>query len=203
MTVADTNVRPAWRSPAASARGPRRLGLARLLLEQLGRLLRKLDLTFLLLLAVAPTPACILPVGPEWRDPVGTTNAPPQILDPDPDWGVDSTATPNTPKTFRIFVTDVNLTDSLHIQWIVDGKRVFTPRPDIEAPTNGTPLRELIEKTVSCNDIFDTTLTRHTVLAVVADRQLDLNAPDLFAVMDPAGQIAIIPWKLDLTCPPQ
>ena len=89
MTVADTNVRPAGRSPAASARETRRFGLARLLLKQLGRLLRKLDLTFLLLLAVAPTPACIIPVGPEWQDPLGTPNAPPRILDPDPYWGAE------------------------------------------------------------------------------------------------------------------
>jgi hypothetical protein len=201
MTVADTNVRPAWRSPAVSARGTRRFGLARLLLQELGRLLRKLDLTVLLLLAVAPTPACILPVGPEWQNPVGTPNAPPQILDPDPDWGDDASATQITPKTFKIFVTDVNVADSLHIQWIVNGRRVFTPRPTIDA--TGAQVRELVEKTVSCNDIFDTTLTRHTVLAVVADRELDLNVPDLFAVKDPAGEIAIAPWKLDLTCPSQ
>jgi hypothetical protein len=87
MTVADTNVRPAWRSPAANARGTRRSGLARLLLKPSGRLLRKLDLTFLLLLAVAPTPACILPVGPDWQDPLAVPNSPPKILDPEPFWG--------------------------------------------------------------------------------------------------------------------
>src|SRR6188474_351776 len=137
MTVADINVRPGWRSPAASARGTRRWGLARLLLKQLGRLLRKLDLTFLLLLAVAPTPACIIPVGPDWRDPYGAPNAPPQIfvLSPAPDT-VAVTATPTNPFVFRIVVTDVNVTDSLEIKWLIDGDD--TPHPTPKVPANGT-----------------------------------------------------------------
>jgi len=113
MTVADTNVRPAWRSPAVSARGTRRFGLARLLLKDFGRLLRKLDLTFLVLLAVAPTPACIIPVGPDWRDPFGAPNAEPQILNPDPFPGSEVTGMTGDPRTFTVFVTDPNIEDTL------------------------------------------------------------------------------------------
>src|SRR5262245_26964244 len=89
MTVADTNVRPAWRPPATSAHGARPFRLARLVLEFL---LQKLDRKAALLsslLAASLMPACVIPVGPDWQDPIGVPNAPPEILDPDPDWGAD------------------------------------------------------------------------------------------------------------------
>ena len=199
MTVADTNVRPAWRSPAGNARGTRRSGLARLLLKQLGRLLRKLDLTFLLLFAVASTPACVLPVGPEWQDPLGSPNAPPQIfvLNPDPDT-VEVSATPTLPFPFRIIVTDVNVTDSLEIKWLIDGRD--TPHPTDHVPANGTQQRTLSEKTVHCaTDIDDKSLTSHLVKAMVADRAFveGSNPP----IVSNSGLSVDHKWILNMTCP--
>jgi len=197
MTVADTNVRPAWRSPARIARGTRRFGLARLLLNQFGRLLRKLDLTFLLLLVVLLTPACVIPVGPEWRDPYGTPNAPPQILvlNPEPDT-VEVSATPSVPFSFRIIVTDVNVTDPLEIKWFIDGDD--TPHQTPHTPANGTQQRVLSEKTVNCGDIDDKSLTSHLVKAVVADREFveGSNPP----VVSKSGLSTDIKWILNMTC---
>jgi hypothetical protein len=199
MTVADTNVRPAWRPPAVSARGTRRFGLARLLLKRLGGLLRKLDLKFLLLLAVAPTPACIIPVGPEWQDPLGSPNAPPQIfvLNPEPDT-VAVTATPTNPFNFRIVVTDVNVTDSLEIKWLIDGDD--TPHATPKVPANGTQQRTLSEKTVNCaSDIDDKSLPSHLVKAVVADRGfVEGSKPP---IVSNSGLSTDIKWILNMTCP--
>jgi len=198
MTVADTNVRPAWRSPAVNARGTRRFGLARLLLKQLGRLLRKLDLTFLLLLAVVPTPACIIPVGPDWRDPFGTPNAPPQILDPSPELGPPVTVVLPSQQTFRIFVTDVN-GDDLEIKWFVDG--VDRPHNKPLVAQNGIPQRTLCEKTVTCADIPLETrgLPSHLVKAAVADESFDLNDP--MKVTNDGLSVAVF-WTLNMACPP-
>ena len=68
MTVADTNVRPAWRGNATTARRTGGSLLACLLLyfrKHLTKLDRK---PLLLLLAASLTPACIIPVGPEDLD---------------------------------------------------------------------------------------------------------------------------------------
>jgi len=199
MTVADTNVRAAGRSPAVNARGTRRFGLARLLLKKLGRLVRKLDLTLLLLFAVASTPACILPVGPEWQEPFGSPNAPPQIfvLNPEPDT-VEVSATPTLPFSFRIIVTDVNVTDSLEIRWFIDGDDTPHGLPKVLA--NGTQQRTLSEKTVHCaTDVHDKSLTSHLVKAVVADRAFveGSNPPSV----SNSGLSIDIKWILNMTCP--
>jgi hypothetical protein len=195
MTVADTNVRAGWWSPPVNARGTRCSGLARLVLQEIGRLLRKLDLTFLLLLAVAPTPACVLPIGPEWQDPLGSPNAPPQILDPVPEHGAAVTVTTN-PQTFRIFVTDVN-GQQLWINWFVD--KVDRPHNTPFVKQNGTPLRTLSEKTVTCADIpLDKRgLPSHAVEAVVADEEFDPNDP--FIVTN-GGLSDEVFWTLNMTC---
>ena len=69
MAVADTNVRPRRQAPVVTARGVRGSGLARLLLQLLELL--QLDRKLFLLLAASLTPACIIPVGPNWQDPPG------------------------------------------------------------------------------------------------------------------------------------
>jgi hypothetical protein len=196
MTVADTNVRPAWRSPATSARGTRRWGLARLLLKPLGRLLRKLDLTFLVLLAVAPTPACIIPVGPDWRDPFGTPNAPPQILDPFPELGPPVTVMLPYQQMFRIFVTDVN-GDNLEIKWFVDGFDRPNSKPLVDQ--NGIPQRTLCEKTVTCADIAPELkgLPSHLVRAAVADERFDINDP---LKVTKGGLSVEVFWTLIMAC---
>lgn len=197
MTVADTNVRPAWRSPARSAHRTRRFGLARLLLNQFGRLLRKLDLTFLLLLVVLPTPACILPVGPEWQDPLGAPNAPPQILDPDPDWGEEAIALLNSPKDFKFFATDVNVVDKLYVKWIVNDTALFSNDSGIDR----SGPRTLVERPIGCNDIQPQhkSQSQHSVFGVLADRPFVLGAADPRTVESP-GHYDLVPWTLNLTC---
>lgn len=195
MTVADTNVRPAWRSPAANARETRRFGLARLLLKELGRLLRKLDLTFLLLLAVVPTPACVIPVGPEWQDPVGAPNAQPRILNPVPYWGADVFAYPSMPQHFVFFVTDDNVGQRLEIWGFVDGHRLID-----DSAVAGVPHR--VEKTVVCLDL-DPSLDRHKIIVGVTDSVfLDTNDPDDLLRTKNNDEPAIITWQLTMTCQP-
>jgi hypothetical protein len=193
MTVADTNVRPAWRSPAANARGTRRFGLARLLLEQLGRLLRKLDLTFLVLFAVAPTPACILPIGPEWQDPVGNPNAKPRILNPDPFWGAEVTGVPNDPPNFEFYVIDANGED-LDIQGFVDGPNRF-----LDTTAGNTRVPQRIAKTIVCADL-DRTLVRHNIIVGVTDSLFVVDGSDNVLRTKDNEEPAIVTWQLTMTC---
>src|SRR5262252_2775356 len=113
-TRPDSNVRPARRLAAQSARATGRYALARLLLGISAKLL-------LLSAVTSSMPACIIPVGPQWQDPDGVPNAPPEFLSwtPSPD-KIQST-TFSAPLTFTAVATDVNVADSLYTLWKVDG----------------------------------------------------------------------------------
>ena len=177
-------------------------GLARLLLTPLGRLLRKLDLTFLLLLAVAPTPACILPVGPEWQDPLGSPNAKPEILDPDPFWGDEVSHSPIDPFDFRFFVTDANVEDPLTVQGWVDDKRHRFFETTIPGGSGGTRVPALIKKTIVCNDI-DAAFPSHKVLVAVTDRDFVNDGTANILAVTSNGKTDQITWTLNMTCPAQ
>ena len=150
-----------------------------------------------MLLAVSPTPACILPVGPEWQDPLGAPNAPPQILDPDPDWGEEATASLSVPKRFRFFATDVNVGDKLFVKWVVNDNALFLN--DSEIVRSGP--RTLVEKTIGCNDIQPQhkSQSQHSVFGVLADRKFDENAAIRVPSRAPASP-SIVPWTLNITC---
>ena len=111
MTAADTNVRPAWRGNATTARRTGGSLLACLLLyfrKHLTKLDRK---PLLLLLAASLTPACIIPVGPEFQDPPGVANSPPYAISPDPPAG---TVTANPTVVFSVTPVDADLLKDVH-----------------------------------------------------------------------------------------
>jgi hypothetical protein len=164
----------------------------------LGRLLRKLDLTFLLLLAVVPTPACVIPVGPEWQNPLGTQNAPPQILDPDPEWGEEVSASLISPGDFKFFVTDVDAVDPLFVKWIVNDRALFSNKSEIRR----TGARTLVERSIGCGDIdiADKSKSKHSVWGVLADREFVTPSDNPLAVTTP-GHYVLASWTLNLTCP--
>src|SRR4051812_231870 len=117
MAAADTNVRPTLRLPAATARGARRSVLARLLLLLLDlfgplQLYRKL----LLFLAVPLMPACIIPVGPEFKDPDDAPNAPPFVVSISPASGMKVVGSATGKDIFRITASDSDATDPLYVK---------------------------------------------------------------------------------------
>ena len=191
MTAPDNDVRPARRAGAESARGAGALPLARLLLHPTRR--------FFLLFAVASlSSSCIIPIGPDFQDPEGAPNAPPEILAPDPTWGAVVSALPQAPSwTFHITVTDVN-GDPLSVKWIVDGeKRQTTP---VTASTDGTPVLERVSQIIGCEEV-NRSASSHTVEAAVADRAFveGDGTTDLLKVED-GGHVTPITWTLNLTC---
>jgi hypothetical protein len=168
-----------------------------LLLEFIGELDRKAVL--LLSLAASLTSACIIPVGPEWQNPAGAPNAPPQIFDPDPELGDTVTGTQADPREFQMFVTDVNVED-LEIKWRIDDFSPFSGATTIRS--NGTPGRHLVRRIIGCTDISNKALSIHKVWAVVADRPFIVpeREDDPFAVEAP-GHVAPAVWTLIMTCP--
>ena len=197
MTVADTNVRPAWRSPAVSARGARRLGLARLLLPLLELL--QLDRTLLLLFAASLMPACIIPVGPEWQDPPGAANAGPTIISKMPEVGTRSTSA-----AFRVVLSDPE-GDQIFVKWFADFPP-FIPGSsyvglEMELRQAGPGMPVAAETTFQCTFHIMSSQPTHQIMLAIHDRHFkDGDGIDPRATVDGRTPIELV-WFLDKVCP--
>jgi hypothetical protein len=190
MTAADTDVRPGRHAPGATPRGAGGWRLARLLLDFLETFVtraRKLDRKAVLplLLAASLTPACIIPVGPEWHDPLGVPNAAPEILNPNHEEGAEVFATATDPAEFEFSVNDVN-GDRLSFRVILHDQVLRTD----------TVVTPRIMERIECNMIANKTVTRHPIKIVVADRAF---TSDNLGVSE-GGKLAIITWNLNMAC---
>jgi hypothetical protein len=185
-TTPDSNVGVARRRGAANARRARPSSLARLLLRTGVKLL----LSFA---AASSMSACIIPVGPEFQDPPGAPNASPEIINANPTWGAEVSATALMGQPFQITVTDPNA-ETLYIRFIVDGVIVEPPQRMVSP----SELPKQLTKVVACNTDIHTPQSRHPVTAVVADQDFVSGDPDL---RKSPGLTSIITWTLNLTCP--
>jgi hypothetical protein len=200
MTAPDTDVRPLCRPTPARAGGAGRFALARLLLRVL-QTVRQLDRKLILLFATSLLPACIIPVGPEFQDPPGVANSPPQIFDPQPFWGAEVPATP-TGATFTFTVSDLN-GDGMFIRFLVDGGTVEISNNRVAPSDPASPARQPVTNQISCQILTSEASrlkSRHAVLAAVADRMFDLGVEDPLTVPAP-GLYTPITWTLNMTCP--
>ena len=198
MAAADNNVRPRRRVLAASARRARCSVLARLLLhvaEPL-RLYRK----FLLLLVVPLMPACIIPIGPDWHDPDGVANYPPEIISWNP---------PNnmivTGAIFTVTARDPNVGDQLHFRWIVDYPGEFADiRPPDDRPLGG-PDGQVSSSGFRMDCDFHKLSDRlafHQLRVVVADRPFIDDDPTDLAKVEAPGRYDDASWIWNVSCPP-
>ena len=110
----DSNVRPA---PPHAQRGAAPTPVRRLahsvLLSKLVRVL--------LLVAVSPMSACIIPAGPEFQDPPGVPDSPPFLWAASPDEG---TTVVSATAMFSVTPGDYNLDDTLFVKWISEKAKV-------------------------------------------------------------------------------
>ena len=187
MRAADTEVGPARAGARASPQGAPALRLA-CLLRHAGRRLAVL----VLLLA---TPACIVPLAPEFRDPAGSANARPLIISANPQRG--ATWEQNT---FSIMPSDSNVEDILYLRWVVAtvGATTIFPTEEIPPSLDGTPLRQNAEKTFLCPGLEP--FPSHQVSVIVADRVFAPNSQNLAEVQDD-GLSTTISWTWIAQCP--
>jgi hypothetical protein len=204
MTAADTNVRPGWRGNATTARGAGGSLLARLLLyfrKHLTKLDRK---PLLLLLAASLTPACIIPVGPEFQDPPGAPNSPPTVVATDPPAG---TITANPMVVFSVTPADANVLDPLYVKWIADyppfvpNETHGVPPKEIPPSADGSVRRPPQTFQPGCFSSIATTRTMHQIQVGISDRQFltDEDPNDLFATTD-GSKPYIVTWFLIRSC---
>ena len=191
MTAADMNVPTAGpATPPMPERAPASR-LARLLLHSGRRLLLSL-----LLLSM---PACIIPVGPVFRDPSGAPNSSPVITDSTPEIGDVWHQ-----RTFEITVEDDN-GDDLLVRWIIDyppftqGTTMISSEM-FKNPHKGEPFETPVTKEFLCTG--PTPLPSHQIMVIVADRPFVPNAQDLGEV-DEGGHAVKATWTWNPTDCPQ
>ena len=198
--ISDRNVRVAAASGAARRRPARRSPLARLLLNP--------RLALLSLAALHPMFACVIPVAPDFKDPLAAANAPPAIISATPDFGRVVSVAPSL--TFRIQVVDPNVNDALWVRWVVD----YPPfRPETNAyplehyppPATGVFHFESPSHLLDCSSGFGAVTTPQQFAVFVSDRQLLDNTAENNEHLDltqPGGYVASGSWTVVFQCPP-
>lgn len=139
------------------------------------RLAHSLLFPVVLLTLISSMSACVVPVAPNFHDPVGAPNVPPYIEGAIPDIG--SLVSPGG--QVQVTVTDQNVGDTLYYQWVLDypplnpsitrKQGVFPILPSAD----GTQLH--VSKTFSpCGDLIPApTIAVHLLEFILADRLLD------------------------------
>ena len=88
--------------------------------RELARSLLSLEIVPVVLLTlVSSMSACVVPVAPNFEDPIGEPNVPPYIVSATPDIGRFLPNTASTPDV-QVTVTDQNVGDTLAYRWVID-----------------------------------------------------------------------------------
>jgi len=157
------------------------------------------------------TSACIIPLGPDFQDPVAEPNDPPFFESASPDFGSIVTPPATSPLTFAVTLTDPNVGDDLYIEWQADypgvnHRPLVGTKPFVPHSLNGTPLHETVTANVDCivDNLTPTPNGEHQIEVIVADRPFVEPAPpstQLDLVEKPGFAIHASWFVEQLTCP--
>ena len=144
---------------------------------------------------------CIIPVAPDFQDPLGSPNYAPELFSANPPFGSVTPLTAPVGGGFSFLAIDRNVTDSLFVNWVVD--EYMTPsliQNDQAAPSvNGTLQPHMFSVQVSCYRLPSmTTASIHTLEAIVADG--DFVPGTLDKTQESDRKITRGDWFFTLTC---
>jgi hypothetical protein len=149
--------------------------------------------------------ACVVPVAPQFEDPVG--NVSPFVASSTPPAGA---VLPISLSTIDVTLGDPNLGDLLVARWFIDyppyDSSVSRAAPEVRLPTSGQVNREIIRFAPSCADEqIPAGPILHRVTLSVADRPFlppEQSPPDLPWDTVPAeGFVVRTTWLMYLSCP--
>jgi hypothetical protein len=146
--------------------------------------------------------ACIIPLGPEWQDPLAVQNSSPFFEDATPPFGSVNVMDP----TFRVVISDLNVGDTLHVRFLSDFPpfdrdvtRTLVKDQPYPPTSDGRRLVEAFELTVPCDEL-SLQRTSHQLHVILADREFtDPSERELEEVKE-GGRIAIGSWVFE-GCP--
>jgi hypothetical protein len=149
--------------------------------------------------------ACIVPVGPQFQDPVG--NDPPYLATSNPPAGA---VLPPTNPVIEVTLGDPNLEDFLVGRWLID----YPPYDEghsrlalqFRMPRTNAANRDSVRFAPNCTENqIASDLDSHRVTLSVADRPFvpsDQATPDLrLDTVPDEGFLLRATWILNLTCP--
>ncbi|MFL5305698.1 MAG: hypothetical protein ACJ8F1_10805 [Polyangia bacterium] len=176
----------------------RRSGLARLLLNQASALL--------LLALLHPMFACVIPVAPDFQDPLTAANSPPAIIDATPPLGSIVLVAPSS--TFTIQTVDPNVNDTLYVRWVVDyppyQSSTATFDYKFRPPVTGTVHSDSSQQPIDCSQGFATVTTPQEFEVFVADRPFlprSTATNNRLDLVETGGYVARGNWTLIFQCP--
>jgi hypothetical protein len=194
LSRSDSNVGRRRPSSAPDARAASLPSLARLVLFSAG---------MVALLAAG----CVIPVGPQFQDPLAAENLQPVIIGSGAANG--SVVTAVSSYEFWVVITDPNVGDPLYVMWSSDyppqSAETRFSEPTWYAPrADGQPLNERPSYTFDCKKLAAHHLNSHRIRVAVADRPFvppELAGGNLEQVEAGGSLPAVATWILNLPCP--
>lgn len=151
----------------------------------------------------------MIPIGPDFQDPVGAPNYPPVLHELTPRFGTNVDVTLDMTQQFDVIATDLNSGDTLYVLWALDfppyvpGTTQLIGDGMLGAPA-GSQQSRTISQVVTCVGVSLNGPTQHRLKLIVGDRQL--NLADLQSgVVDtiaPGGLVATADWPVNFSCLP-
>jgi hypothetical protein len=149
--------------------------------------------------------SCVLPIAPEFQDPLAAENYAPFFVDTNPLAGSIVTASPTVP-TFTVVVSDPNVGDDLQVRWIAD----FPPLSDNTSVMETVPVPHSADSKVDFHEVSIqpncalhhlARIPSHQIYVVVADRPfLPPGTPIDFERLPNDGLKDSRSWILNLDC---
>lgn len=158
-----------------------------------------------LLASVSSMSACVVPVAPNFQDPVSQPNIAPSIVSANPDFG--SFVPILISQDFTVTVTDQNVGDTLYYQWVIDYPPFSTSntRPlsvqTIQPPTDGKQQKVTKSQSMNCGLNPAPNLAVHQLELIIADREFDQSNPKVLDAATGVGLVARANWTFQISCP--
>ncbi|HVV16666.1 MAG TPA: hypothetical protein VHH90_05620 [Polyangia bacterium] len=162
----------------------------------------------LLLALIHPMFACVIPVAPDFQDPLAAANSPPAIIGSEPLFNSVVSIAPSL--QFRISVIDPNVNDSLYARWVIDyppfQPATFTiADQQFQPPATGAVHSETPTLPLKCSSGFGAVTTPQRLAVYVADRMFQDNSAannNRLDITQPGGYVAFGSWTVVFQCPP-
>jgi hypothetical protein len=151
-------------------------------------------------------PACIIPVGPDFQDPVSSPNYAPYLTNPNPAFGTVQQIASTQIFPFVAYASDPN-GDTLYFQWVIDyppyTQGTTSTIGSGMVPSSTSPPGTELSVPISCASNPRANATSlHQLELIVADRPFTPapTGPDLDIVPSP-GLVTHGDWTFYLSCP--
>jgi hypothetical protein len=162
----------------------------------------RLLLPFGSLFSLAAVPACVIPLAPDFQDPVASPGGPPYFYSSDPLPGATVTMANNT---FTVTPADPNINATLYLRWIANYPSTNGDADDVQDNTiepNGQVVRPTTDSTKYTFDCLQVLLdgTQWSIAAALSDLPFKPNNFADPTVNTEGTTVAIRTWTLVQTC---